>query len=91
MTFEPFLATINLLTVLWPFWSQKRVKMVPKWANKGSNGSFVDDFGPFLGRSKVTLVSLMDHFGLILASFWHHFGLILGSFWCRLDPILSPF
>ena len=43
-------------------------------------GSFWGDFGPFLGRSGVTLGSLRDHFGIVL-----------GSFWCRFDPILSLF
>ena len=43
-------------------------------------GSFLGDFGPFLGRSRA-----------IFGSLWDHFGIILGTFWCRFDPILGLF
>ena len=55
------------------------------------NGSFVGDFGPFLGRSRVTLGSLRDHFGIVLASFWAHFGVVLVSSRPHFEPVLSPF
>ena len=38
------------------------------------------DFGPFLGRSRVILGSLRDHFGIVLASFWGRFGVVLTPF-----------
>ena len=76
MTFEPFLATFNLLTVFGPFCSQKRVKMVPKWAKKGSKTGHL---WVILDHFWVDPRSLWGHLGIILASFWAHFGVVLVS------------
>ena len=61
-------------------------------------GHFLYDFGPFLGRSGVTLGSIRDHFGIVLVSFstpfeafWALFGLFLEHFWAIFDPIFGPF
>ena len=43
-------------------------------------GSFWGDFGPFLGRSVITLRSLRDHVGIVLASFWGRFGVVFRYF-----------
>ena len=61
------------------FWT----KIGPFWCHSGG------DFGPFLGRSGVTLGWLRDHFGIVLASFLssfrHRFELLSGPFWCVCD------
>ena len=44
-------------------------------------GHFGWIFGPFWGRSGVTLGSLGDNFGIGLASFWGRFDPILRPFW----------
>ena len=50
----------------------------PKGTKKGTkNRSFLGDFGPFLGWSGITLGSLRDDFGIILA----RFGVVLIPFW----------
>ena len=50
-------------------------------------GNFGGDFGPFSGRSGVTLESLRDHFGIGLTSFW----VVLVSFWPHFEAFLGPF
>ena len=70
-TFDPFCAIFDPIGgSISPFWDQNRNKM----------GSFWGDFGPFLGRSRVILGSLRDHFGIVWASFWGRFGVVLTSF-----------
>ena len=66
------------------------VQNEPKWVK---NRSFWGDFGPFSGRSGVTLGSLSDHFGIVLASFWGCFDVVLthveaflGPFWTLFGP-----
>ena len=47
-----------------------------------------------MGRSGVTLGSLRDHFGIVLASFWGRFGVvltILRSCWTVFGAILARF
>ena len=69
----------------WPFWGLFGAKTWSKWDQNWTkigpkldqNRSVLGDLWPFLGRSRVILGSLRDHFGIIL-----------GSFWCRFDPIL---
>ena len=102
------------LTVFGPFGAQKKrpkwPKTQPKWPKAGQkwvqngsengskNGSFLGDFGQFLGRSGVILVSLSDHFGIVLASFgaclasfWPHFEAFLGHFNPLLDHVVRSF
>ena len=71
MTFELFSVTFRLFwtsldlprTKNWSKWPKNRAEMGLKWVIWG-------DFGPFLGRSGVTLGLLRDPFGIVLASFW---------------------
>ena len=54
------------MAILGPFLDQNRVNL--------------GDFGPLLGRSGVTLRSLRDHYGIVLASFWGRFGVVFDPF-----------
>ena len=55
----------------WAVFDPVRGYIGPYRAISGTKiGSFLGDFGPFLGRPVV----LLCHLGIILASFWHHFG-----------------
>ena len=52
------------------------------------------DFGPFLGRSGVTLGSPRDDFGIVLASSWAGVGVvltILTPFWALFGLFLDHF
>ena len=45
----------------------------------------------FLGRSRVILGSLGDHFGIVLASFSGRFGVVLTPFWAFFGPFSLAF
>ena len=99
MSLEPFSVRFFLVTFDPPFWPF----LSHFWPYLGlyiqpfldQNRTILGDFGPFLGRSGVTLGSLRDHFGIVLASFWGRFGIVLTPFWAFFfDPfelLFGPF